>query len=435
MVKEKRMNWKSKWRSLLFLAIPFAIVLVATTASLAFVRSGVPSDLYLLTGAEGSKFYNDGLQYKAKLAEYGVDVHIEVTPGSADNLQRLVTRDRPLAGFAEAGMENFLPQGDVSELLSLGSLYVEPGWLFVRRDAEINGIERLVGKRVVMGVKGSGARSLAELLITAIGIEDQVISQPFEELGPKSAIAAIVSGEIDALFMTGPPGAPGIAELLRSQAVRPMSFRRAPAYARRFEYLAEVELPEGSCDLALNVPGEDLQLISFATNLVVSEDLHPSIVDLLLSVGREIHGNATLFTSAGRFPSAEHSSLPLSPAATRFFKDGPSPIHKLVPFWLASLIDRFFVVICTVATASVAAFSILPRLLTAKFDLSLILLSKQLVRIENSSQSSEDKSELLEATDKLLARSAELRPPTTKTARYLEFRQSVHDTRDRLKAL
>ena len=412
--------------------MPFVIIIVATVASLRYVRSGVPVDLYMSAGPEGSQFYQDGLRFKEHLAEFGINVHVQVTLGSAENLRNLISDARPTVGFVEAGLERETPTGAVDQLVSLGSLYVEPAWLFFRKDAGITDINSLAGKRVVVGIQGSGARSLAELLIEGHGINKEIVRAPFDHLSPAAALKAMESGEIDAMFATGPPNGPIVSKLLHSELVRPMSFRRASAYARHYEYLAEVNLPEGSVDLGRNIPGEELKLVSLATNLIVPSDLHPSAIDLLLEAIHEIYGNATLFTAAGEFPNGSHTSRPLHPAAKRFFNEGPSPVRRLVPFWLASLFDRFSVVMATLATTSIAFFSVIPRLLAARFNMSLLLLYKQLGTIEVRSQSTEDKTELLAATDKLLSNSSQLRPPANQVSRFLEFRQALHDVRERL---
>ena len=423
-------NLRSRWT----LLVPIGVVLLTALLSLRHVKSNIPKDFYLLAGPKGSDFYQNGLEYKAFLEDFGIEVHVVATAGTTQNLEQLVANDRPQAAFAESGTERYLPELAISDLVSLGSLYVEPAWLFVRHDQDIANIKQLRGKRVILGVRGSGARALAQLLVEANGVEELIVAEPYDELSPHESLEALREGRVDAMFLTGPPDAPAVSELLGSQHVRPLSFKRAAAYARRYEMLVEVDLPEGTYDLAEDVPAEDLQLVSLASGIAIREDLHPAIVDLLLLAGKQVHGGQTLFNASGTFPNAQHVSLPLHPAATRFFEQGPARWREQLPFWLATLIDRFLVFGCTVATAAVAAFSVLPKLLSMRFQFAINQNFRRLARIEAAQRNDDNRAELQRQVEAILNRTDRLKVPLSQVALYLEFRQAAHDLRDRLES-
>ena len=48
----------------------------------------------------------------------------------------------------------------------------------------------------------------------------------------------------------------------------------------------------------------------------------------------------TLFSIAGRFPSADLLDVPLSDDARRYYKYGVPFLQRYLPFWAANLVDR-----------------------------------------------------------------------------------------------
>jgi TRAP-type uncharacterized transport system substrate-binding protein len=57
-----------------------------------------------------------------------------------------------------------MPRND-SGLLSLGSLFYEPVWVFYRGEKTSDPADRTAGKRIAIGQEGSGVRQLAQQLL------------------------------------------------------------------------------------------------------------------------------------------------------------------------------------------------------------------------------------------------------------------------------
>ena len=62
-------------------------------------------------------------------------------------------------------------------------------------------------------------------------------------------------------------------------------------------------LPQGVIDLEHNIPASDINLIGTTNAVVVREDLHPEIIDLLAKTLVEVHGGAGIFQRPGEFPT------------------------------------------------------------------------------------------------------------------------------------
>jgi hypothetical protein len=81
-------------------------------------------------------------------------------------------------------------------------------------------------------------------------------------------------------------------------------------------------------DLAKDLPPADVVLLAPKASLVVRKDLHSAIQYLLLNAAVQIHSGPGIFQHAGQFPAAETIDVPLSSEANRFYKSGPSFLHK-----------------------------------------------------------------------------------------------------------
>jgi len=422
---------KSKGRIMRWL--PLGIVALVGVLSVGLIKPRVPNELSLLSGPEGSSYQSDGLRYKEYLEARGVRVNLVETGGPADNLRALMESDRPQVGFVEAGAEAVLSADEsVDELSSLGSLYLEPLWLFARADLAVESVEDLRGLRVALGPRGSAAPWIAAELLEMNGLADVVTSAPFSDLSAREAADAVTGSDVDAVFVIGSPDSEIVQRLLRSEALRTIPFRRSAAYVRRLPHLASVTLPEGTIDLALNIPDTDLCQLAAAVNLVAEDDLAPALVDLLLDAGRQVHGGRTLYSDRGSFPSPDHTSLPLGEAADHYYTNGPSQLRRVLPFRLATIVDRFLYFAAAVGGAALAVFGLLPRLMGLRFQIAANGYWRRLEKLEKRRAGGEDRDAVLAELDEILSESAPLKIPLNLKPAYFELRQEMHDMRDRL---
>ena len=93
-------------------------------------------------------------------------------------------------------------------------------------------------------------------------------------------------------------------------------------------------------NLGQNIPDHDVSLLAPTAMLVVRKDFHPALVPLLLMTATRIHGEGDELSNPGEFPSESYCDFPVSEDAKRFYKSGQPVLQRLLPFWLASLVDR-----------------------------------------------------------------------------------------------
>ncbi len=85
-------------------------------------------------------------------------------------------------------------------LVSIGSLFYEPVWLFYRDKLKIRSLSDLRGKAVDLGPVGSGTARLAEALLAQNGVDPADLR--VTQRDHSTAVAALLDGELDALVFT-----------------------------------------------------------------------------------------------------------------------------------------------------------------------------------------------------------------------------------------
>jgi len=419
----------------IFFGLALVILLVVFIVTWRNVGPAAPREIVIFAAGAGTSYYEYGKQYVRFLGAKGLTAHLIETEGSLDNLRRLSSEGRAAVGFVQSGVERELDNQDlVSDLYSLGSIGFEPFWVFVRKGDSIRSVRDLAGRRVIVGPKGSGSRATALLLIEDNGIENDVELAPWENQSPEALAEELSAGRIDAACMVGEPSAPFITQLLQTEDLMPLSLKRTAAYARRHPGLEELVLPMGAFDLARDIPSADLDLVAPATNLVAGAELHPAAVAVLLEAAKEIHRSPTLFSAQGTFPSSKYVSLPLSPAATQYFSQGPGFVYRLLPFGLASLATWLVTLLTPFATAAFFLFKAVPGLIRLRFNMRLQKCYRRLQQLETAMGGDVETKELLRELDALREESTDLRVPRSLVPSYLEFRQNIHDSRERLVA-
>ena len=333
------------------------MVLAASLLAFQFIKPAPPRHVVMATGAPEGAYHQFAERYAAVLAREGITLELRPTAGSVENLALLRAGEVSLA----------LVQGGVDDgktapgLYSLGSVYYEPLWLFYRKELVVRRIGDLAGRRVAVGPDGSGTRALADLLMRENDLGDT--ATPISR-GGQGAVDDLVAGRVDAAFFVMSAQSELIRELLENPDVVLADFDRAAAYAQRFRFLNQLELPEGVYDLAGNVPNRKVRLLAPAANLVSHPDLHPAVIDLMLQAASEVHSQGGFFEERDEFPSARLLSFPLSKEAERYYKHGPPLLQRFLPFWAASLVDRLKVMLLPLLVLLFPLIKVMPPIYT-----------------------------------------------------------------------
>jgi TRAP transporter TAXI family solute receptor len=150
----------------------FAPAIVMTLAGFAvayqFIDPAPPRQITIATGRSTGVYYEFAHKFSQILDRDGVTLKVKETSGSVENLNLITDKS--------SGVDVIFLQGGVGalastdDLLSLGSLYFEPLWIFHRAEIQVNYLADLKGMRIAVGIEGSGTKVLAMQLLALNGI-------------------------------------------------------------------------------------------------------------------------------------------------------------------------------------------------------------------------------------------------------------------------
>jgi TRAP transporter TAXI family solute receptor len=345
----------SRWQLFKGLAAAVAIVGIVSLVLIYFFPAP-PSKVTMATAFKGSSFEYYGRQYREIFARSNVDLELRASSGAVENIQLL---QAPRSGVQISLMLSGISDGKHAPgLLSLGTVYTNPYWIFYSSNERLDRLSQLKGKRIAIGPEGSGTRASAEQILGKGGVNSETAT--FLPLGGTAAVEAINDGQVDAVWIIGAPDATAVKSLLENPNVRIMSLPMAEAFTRIFPDLTRLVLPQGVIDIDRNVPADDVQLLGSTTKVLVRSDLHPEIVQLLLQTMVEVHGGSNIFQRVGEFPNGTDVEYPVAPAATDFYKNGPSFMQRHLPLWLSVHAQRAIAVLVAVIALGLPLFRFLP---------------------------------------------------------------------------
>src|SRR6476659_5358696 len=316
----------SRWQLFKGFAAAVGIVSIVSLVLIYFFPAP-PSKVTMATAFKGSSFEYYGRQYREIFARSNVDLDLLPTSGAGENIKLL---QDPQSGIQFSLMVSGISDGKHAPgLLSLGTVYNNPYWLFYSSNEPFDRLSQFIGKRIAVGPEGSATRTSAEQILGKGGVNSETAT--FLSFAGTAAVEAINDGKVDAVWIIGAPDATAVKSLLQTPHVRIMSFPTAEAFTRIFPGLARMVLPQGVIDIYRNVPPNDVQLIGSTTKVLVRSDLHPEIVQLLLQTMVEAHSGSNIFQRSGEFPNSTDPEYPVAPAAIDFYKTGPSFLQRHLP--------------------------------------------------------------------------------------------------------
>jgi NMT1-like family len=398
-----------------------------------------PRHITLATGPEQSAYDEFGKRYAKMLAVQGITVNIVRSEGSSANLQ-LLREGKADLGFVQGGSAEQL--GDEEGLSSLGSLFLEPVWLFYREDAakkvnpqgRLNALSQLQGMRVNVGTAGSGVPSLMNKLFEANRVDMAQIK--LGRLDQTPATVAFLGAEVDAIVFASAPESLMVQMLLQTPGVRLFDFAQSEAYSRRFAFLSPVVLPRGVVDLAADNPSQDVRLVAPTTTLLARDSTHPALVQLFSQAAAQLHGGAGWFNRARQYPNVENNELPLAKEAERFIKNGPPLLQRYLPFWMANLIERMWVALGIIVAILLPLSRIIPPLYAFRIRSRVFRWYGQLRDIENRADASDPalgpRDSLLAELNQLDAKAEKIQVPLSYVDELYALRGNIHLVRKKL---
>jgi TRAP-type uncharacterized transport system substrate-binding protein len=165
-----RMLGFSRWQFLKGLVLAVGTMGAVSLALIYFIPAP-PSTVIMATAFKGSSFEYYGGQYRKIFARFNIELELRETAGAAENVKLLQD--------PKSGVQIALVLGGVSDgkhapgLLSLGTVYNNPFWLFYPSNEQFDRLSQFKGKRIATGPVGSGTRLSAEQILGKAGVNSE----------------------------------------------------------------------------------------------------------------------------------------------------------------------------------------------------------------------------------------------------------------------
>ena len=384
--------WGSGWSGL-FKGLVAALCIVSIISlALVYFIPAPPSKVVMATAFKGASFEYYGRQYRDIFARSSVKLELLETAGSVENVALLQD--------PKSGVQITFVTGGVSDgkhapgILSLGTVYNQPYWIFYSSTEPLDRLSQLKAKRIAVGPEGSGTRLSAEKILGKGGVNSETATLlPF---AGSAAVSALSDKKVDAVWIIGSPDATAVKSLLGDPDVRLLGFPMAEAYTRIFPELVRLVLPKGVVDVDRTIPADDVQLIGTTSKVLVRSDLHPEIVELLLQTMTETHSGQEIFQRSGEFPNGTDAEYPVAATAIDYYKNGPSYLRRHLPLWLSVHVQRAIAVLVAGVAIGLPLFHYLPLLYKWNMRRRLLYWYGQLKALEASFDASPTDKHLLE---------------------------------------
>ena len=416
------------------IALGFCTLLAILFGILWILIPPPPKTIEMATGFPTGLYYQFGERLKSELSQEGVALQVKATGGTLDNLALL---SDPKSGIAFA-----MVQGGVADtkkypnLVSIAGMFYEPVWVWYRESAfkneggQLRVLSQLKGKHVSIGNEGSGTLALSQTLLKASGISDNAIQA--QKLKPDEAIKKLNSGELDAAFIVAAAEAPILEKFYTIPGIRLMNFDQADAYARNLPYLSKVIVPRGLLSIEYDLPRQDLQVLAPTATLVAHNNINPAMVSLMLGASYDILKSYSRLQKIGEFPSSVGLDFPLQVDAEIYLKDGPSFLHRNLPFWTAVWVGRFMRIVIPLLVILIPLFTYLPAATNLLLKLKLARVYEELKLIEKNALNPDMREKNFKDLDSIEKRVGNIKVSRLDAKELYDLKGHVGDVRNRL---
>ena len=272
--------------------------------------------LVLASGSPSGEYYAFSQAFAEVVSRNHPQIQIEVieTSGSENNMALLRDNQAHLA----------LVQSDTPvepPVRAVALLFPEMFHLIARIDVNITSVADLRDKRIALMPEGSGSYTLFWPLSEHYGLTPEDMETL--PMTPTDAHAALLQGEVDALFRVITLGNPAVKELLLSDAVRLLPIDQIEALKLSLPYLDARTIPKGTYDGGRPIPAENLSVVAVNALLVAHQELSPEMVtELTQTLFENRNELVNLYPKAAMIrlnSSGEDLGLPLHEGARAFY--------------------------------------------------------------------------------------------------------------------
>jgi len=313
-------------KTIILIAALTALIVTDSFAATKYVSvgTGAITGVYYPAGGAICRLLNRGRK------EHGIRCSVESTGGSVSNLNAIrsgaldfgvVQSDWQYHAYNGTGF--FGDQKPFKELRSVFSLYTETFAIAVTEKSGIKQIDDLAGKKINLGMQGSGMYATGEVLMSAKGWTKETF-QEITNLQPSEQPKALCEGKIDAMiYMAGNPNGV-IQEAAQTCKIRILNIDKevVDKLIKSNSFYVKATIPGGM------YPNNQNNIETFGVKAVVvtSEKTNSDIVyQMTKAVFENFDNFKTLHPVFAILKKEEMikegNSVPIHPGSLRYFKE------------------------------------------------------------------------------------------------------------------
>lgn len=298
--------------------LALSVVLAATIAFLVWRTlparpRPLPDEIRVASAIPGGEYHEFSLALQPVLAKHTQrPVKVIDTSGSQQNSRLLLDGEADLALLQSGAL-------DSEQVVVVAPLYYDLVFVVVRRSSGIARVSDLVGRKISIGLDGSGMQLSATQILSRLDIDPKQFSRSrvhFTDLGRDASYAAAIvttgaeNNDLKHLLATGEFRLVGLSEEETEKLVGPIY---SPRTVRRGSLVAT--------DQSDVVPNADIRTVATTTFLAVKRNAPDLLVTKTLEA---LYVRSNLVASFRLIPRAEVAqwkTIELHPAARKFFAE------------------------------------------------------------------------------------------------------------------
>lgn len=323
--------------AVLMLAVLAVSQVASAQRTFVTIGSGSTTGLYYPTAVGMAKIVNEaGIDIRANARSTGGSV-FNVRSVGAGQLQMGISQNNvAYYAYNGSGVEAFQDK-PVENLRGMAVLYPETIQILARKDANIQSVADMKGKRVYVGDIGSGTEQDVKNLFGAFDMSLDDLKAPVRG-SAGSAVGLLRDGQIDAMFYTVGLGASAITEAAQTAPIELVSIKpeKIEQLHEKYPFYTRIDIPGGTYP---NID-EKATAVTLKAMLVTSSDVPEDVVyrfmDTVFAKNQDAFyndiPNPNLKKHFTLDTALEGMSLPLHAGAVKFFKaQGVEVKESLLP--------------------------------------------------------------------------------------------------------
>lgn len=258
---------------------------------------------------------------------YGTEANAQNTGASVVNLKMLgdgtldlATVQNDIAYYAANGTEMFKDE-KVEGLKGIAALYPETCQFVTLRSSDITSIADLKGKRVAVGVVGSGVEANARQILAAYGVTYDDIDEQF--LSFAQGARALKDGSVDAAILTAGYPTASVQDVVAQNPIRllPVEEEIADELIAQYPFYTKTVIPAGTyAGFDEDVPSVSVMAM-LAAGPTVNAELGYKITKAIFSHLDRLQSAHAVGKQITRETVKDGMSLPMHEGAEKYFNE------------------------------------------------------------------------------------------------------------------